>query len=80
MSVFKGLKVIEIAYTLLHNLKDNSEDLTELVYCPYTFQIIDSANSKMYDIIDDDDFVAYLIHILLTFVLYDSFIFLVWIL
>ena len=72
---YQGDKVINSAHTLLHHLEDSSEDLTELVYCLCTSQIMDSAHPKRYDLIDNDDSVAYLIHMLLASIVYDSFSF-----
>ena len=65
--------MIDSAHTLLHHLEDSSEDLTELVYCPFTSQIVDSAHPKS-TIIDNDDSVTYLIHMLLATTVYNSFI------
>ena len=42
----QGHKVIDSAHTLLHHFEDSLKDLTELVYYPYTSQIVDSAHSK----------------------------------
>ena len=62
---YQGHKVIDSAHTLLHHLEDSSKDLTELVDCPYTSQIV-------VRLIDNDDSVAYMIHMLLTSAVYDS--------
>ena len=43
---YQGPKMIDSAHTLLHHVEDSSEDLTELVDCPCTSQIVDFTHPK----------------------------------
>ena len=64
--------MIDSVHTLPHHFEDSSKDLTELVDYPCTSQIVNSAHPKV-RLIDNDDSVTYMIHMLLASVEHDSY-------